>query len=183
MDISNKICGSIICGQLFKIISKHSVKCQFGSTPGVGYQDGTFTIKTLLHLRHNHNFPTWVAFIDLVKAFDTFNYALLIAILGKYGAPPRLWSTIKRMYNRSIFKLIIIKVQTSIDYEVGVKSRRNHGPGTISVLNNGLLQNTRRQVNGPGTKLIPICTKIQITNINWTISEPQIRHFLVWNYI
>ena len=88
MDIGNNIYRSIICGRLFKIISKHSVKFQFGSTPGVGCQYGTLTIKTLLHLRHNHNLPTWVAFTELVKEFDTSNHALRIAILGKYGAPP-----------------------------------------------------------------------------------------------
>ena len=81
MDIGNKIYSSIMCGRLFKIIRKHGVKCQFGFTPGVGCQDGTFTIKTLLHLRHNHKIPTWVVFVDLVKAFDTSNHALLIAIL------------------------------------------------------------------------------------------------------
>ena len=79
-----------MCGRLFKIISKHRVKCQFGSTPGVRCQDSTLKIKTLLHLRHNHNLPTWVELTDLVKAFDTFNHALLISILGKCGAPPRL---------------------------------------------------------------------------------------------
>ena len=81
MDIGNKIYSSIMCGQLIKIISKHGVKCQFGSTPGVGYQDGTFMIATHLHLRHNHNLPTWVAFADPVKVFDTSNHALLIVIL------------------------------------------------------------------------------------------------------
>ena len=88
MDTGNKIYSSIMCGQIFKIISKHGVKCQFGSTPGVGCQDGTFTIKTLIHLRHNHNLPTRVAFTDLFKDLDTYNHARLIAILGKYGASP-----------------------------------------------------------------------------------------------
>ena len=90
MGFGKKIYSSIICEKSFRIISKRGVKCQFGSTPGFGCQYGTFMIKKLLHLRHNHNLPTWVAFIDLVKAFDTSNHALLIAILGKYGAPPRL---------------------------------------------------------------------------------------------
>ena len=98
LEIVNNIYRSIMCGWLFKIISKHGVKCQFGSTPGVGCQDGTFTINTLINLRHNHNLPTWVAFADPVKAFDTSNYALLIAILWKHGALPRLSSSIKRMY-------------------------------------------------------------------------------------
>ena len=76
MYIGNKIYRSIMCGLLFNIISK---KC--GSTPGVRYQYGTFTIKILLHLRHNHNLSTWVAFSDLVEAFNTSNQALIIAIL------------------------------------------------------------------------------------------------------
>ena len=76
----------------------------------VGFQDGTFMINTLIHLRHNHNLPKWVAFADLVKASDTPNHALLIAILEKYGAPPRLCSAIKRMYNKIIVKLVIGKV-------------------------------------------------------------------------
>ena len=68
MDTSNKIYNSIMCGQLFKIIRKNGVKCQFGYIPGVGCKDGTLTIKTLLHLRHNqnHNLPTWMSFSGLV---------------------------------------------------------------------------------------------------------------------
>ena len=38
----------------------------------------------------------------------------------------------------------------------GCQTRRQHGPGTISVMNDGLLRNTRRQVDGVGTKKIPI---------------------------
>ena len=53
-------------------------------------QDGSFTIKTTMHLRHNHNLPTWVMFADLVKAFDTSNHILMIKILEKYGCPPKL---------------------------------------------------------------------------------------------
>ena len=121
MEIGNKIYSSIMCGLLFKIIIKHGVKFQFGSTPGVGCQDDTFTINTLLHIRQNHNLPTWVAFADLVKAFGTSNHALLIATLVKCGAPPRLCSAIKCMYDKSIVKLIFRKVDTSIEFKVGIK--------------------------------------------------------------
>ena len=54
-----------------------------------GCQYGTFKIKALLHLIHNNNLPTWLASANLVKAFDTYNHALLITILEKYGVPPR----------------------------------------------------------------------------------------------
>ena len=51
MNIGSKIFISILCTRLLKLIKKHGVKYQFGSTPGVGCQDGSFTIKTMLHLR------------------------------------------------------------------------------------------------------------------------------------
>ena len=90
MDMGSKIFSSILCKRLFKIIEKHGVKYQFGSTPGVGCQDGSFTIKTMLHLRRNHNLPTWVLFADLVKAFDTSNHVLMDRLLERYGCPPAL---------------------------------------------------------------------------------------------
>ena len=71
MDIGSKLFSSILCTVLFKIVRKHGLKYQFGSTPGVGCQDGSFTTKTILHLRYNHNLLTFVMFADLVKAFDT----------------------------------------------------------------------------------------------------------------
>ena len=49
MDIGSNIFSSLLCKRLFSIIRKHGFKYQFGSSPGVGCQDGTFTIKTLLH--------------------------------------------------------------------------------------------------------------------------------------
>ena len=97
----------IQCARLFTVIKKHGVKYQFASTPRVGCQYGTFTIKTLLHLFQNHNLPTWLAFSDLAKAVDTSNHQLMVTILEKYGCTPNLCDTIKRMYKDSVVKLFI----------------------------------------------------------------------------
>ena len=114
MDMESKIFIRILCTLLSKIIKLHGVKYQFRSTPGVGCQYGSFTIKTLLHLRHTHNLPTWVLFADLVKAFDTSNHVLIIKVLQRYGCPPNLRSAIERMYKNSIVRLKIGKSDTTI---------------------------------------------------------------------
>ena len=121
MDMRSKIFSSILCTRLFKIIDKHGVKYQFGSTPGVGCQDGSFTIKTMLNLRRNHNLQTWVIFAYIVKAFDTSNHSLMDKLLEKYGCPPALRSAITRMYKDSRVRLIIGKVDTTIPVYIGVK--------------------------------------------------------------
>ena len=60
-----------------------------------------------------------MAFTDLVKAFNTSNHTLLIAITVKYGAPLRIRSAIKRMNDKKIVKIIIGKIDASIDFKVG----------------------------------------------------------------
>ena len=87
----------------------------------MGYQDGSFILKTLLHLGHNHNLPSWFAFEYLVKYFDTSNHKILIDILARYGAPPRFYFAIKRIYKNSVVRLIMRKIDTSIPFKVGVK--------------------------------------------------------------
>ena len=64
----------------------------------------------------------------VVKAFDTSNNALLVAILGKYDAPPRLCPTIKCAYKKIRVKVIIGKVETSIDFKLGVKQGDSMAP-------------------------------------------------------
>ena len=123
MDIEAKMFSSLICKSLFKIIKKHSVKYQFGYSPGVGCQDGTFTIKTLLHTRHNHNLPSYVTFVDLVKAFDTVNHDMMMKILERFGALPKLRSAISRMYRDLKIVIKIGKVEENMVQTVGVRQR------------------------------------------------------------
>ena len=121
MDIGAKVFSSLICKRSFKIIKKHGVKYQFVFSPGVGCQHGTFTIKTLLHTQHNHNLSSYVAFVDLVKAFDTVNHYMMLKILERYGAPPKLRSAISRMYRDLKIFLKIGKVEENMGQTVGVR--------------------------------------------------------------
>ena len=128
MDMGAKVFSSMMCKRAFVLIRKYGIKYQFGSTPNVGCQDGTFCIKTMLHNRHQHNLPTFVMFADLVKAFDTANHELLMEILDTYGGPPKFVSAIKRMYANTKVRLIIGKIDTSIPFTVGVKQGDSMAP-------------------------------------------------------
>jgi hypothetical protein len=76
-------------GRAFRLLKLHGMQFQFGGTPNRGCQDGLFTLKTLLNAHKNHNLLLFVAFVDLVKAYNMANHNLLLKVLKKYGAPPK----------------------------------------------------------------------------------------------
>ena len=133
------------------MIKKHGVEYQFGSTPGVGCQDGTFTIKKLLHLLRNHNLPTWVAFADLFKAFDTSNHQLMVMILARYGCPPNLCDTITIIYKDSVVKLVIGEFETTIEFKVGVKQGDSVAPVLLLFIVMAFAETLEKEwtLNGP----------------------------------
>ena len=69
-----------------------------------------------------------MAFVDLVKAYDTTNHQLLIEILIQYGAPAKLCNAIERMYQDLV---VIVKVgseEREIPQTVGVRQGDNLSP-------------------------------------------------------
>jgi hypothetical protein len=98
MDVCSKKISSIMNGRAFKLLETQRTKFQFGGTPELGCCNGLFVFKTMLTLQKNHNLPTYIGFVDLVKAYDTANHALLSDILEPYGAPPRFVNTVEHIY-------------------------------------------------------------------------------------
>ena len=121
MDVSSKIFSKILSNRQYKMLKLHGNKCQFGATPNVGCQDGSFTLKTLLNLRRIHNLDTYVAFVDLVKAYDTAIHELLVNLLEKFGAPTKMVSAIERMYTGLKVVLKIGNEISYIDQTIGVR--------------------------------------------------------------
>ena len=140
MSVMSELMSRIVNQRLFKIIDKHGNKFQFGSTPKVGCRDGIFTLKTLLILRRNHDLPSYVAFVDLVKAFDTANHELLIKILEKYGAHSKLCDAIRRLYTDL---KVALKIGSSIEeilQTVGVRQGDNMAPVLFIFLMNAFAE-------------------------------------------
>ncbi len=73
LEVDYKIIGHILLARL-KVIKEnakhldHEAQCGFRN--GRGCTDSTFTVKSLMTKRREHNQETWILFLDLVKAFD-----------------------------------------------------------------------------------------------------------------
>jgi hypothetical protein len=60
-------------------------------------------------MRKNHNLPSYVAFVDLVKAYNAANHNLLLDLFEGYGAPPRFVSAIEQIYQDLVVVLKNVK--------------------------------------------------------------------------
>ena len=128
MDVCSKIFSCILNERIYGFLGKHGVKTQFVATPEVGCQDGSFTLKSFLHLRRQHKLPTFVAFVDFVKAYNAANHQLLIEILEQYGVPPKLCDAVRRMYQNLKVLIKIGKEEAEIPQTIGVRQGDNLSP-------------------------------------------------------
>ena len=113
-----------------QLLDKFGTRFLFGGTPEVGCHDSLFTLKALLNAQRNHNPPSFVGFVDLVKAYDTTNHNLLICIvLEWYGAPPTLVAVAVKMIDADdTVELKIKKKIEEIMQGVGVRQGNNMAP-------------------------------------------------------
>ena len=61
-----------------------------------------------------------MVFVDLVKAFDTVNHELMLAVMRKYGFPPRLVSMVRRVYENFTLKIQKGEEMSLLEYLIGV---------------------------------------------------------------
>ena len=126
--MSSKIVSKLITHLLQTVIFDEVTPFQFGSNPEIVYPDAVFSLKTILQSRREVDLDTWVVYVDLVKAFDTANHAILEAFLQKMGIPSRVINVIRFLYRDFKMELTIGSEKVIIDYIIGVKQGDNLAP-------------------------------------------------------
>ncbi len=128
MDVCSKIFSSVMNSRAFKLLGEHGTRFQFGCTPELGCRDDLFVLKTLLTMRKNHNLPSYVVFVDLVKSYNMDKHSLILDILEQYEAPPRFISAIERTYQDLTVVLKIEQEVVELPQTVGVQQGDNMAP-------------------------------------------------------
>jgi hypothetical protein len=146
----------------------------------LGCRDSLFVLKMLLTMRKNHNIPSHVAFVDLVKAYDTANHALLLDILERYGAPPRFVSAIKCTYQDLVVVLKIEKEVVEIPQTVGVCQGNNMAPVLFLFLMSAFAETLEAEWKRAG---IEICTVRSFVGQPLTSGKGKLRGHLPKEYL
>ena len=128
MDVCSKIFSSVMNTRAFKLLAKHGTRFQFGGTPELGCRDGLFVLKTMLNMQKIYNLPSYVGFVDLVKAYNTASHNVLIDIFEQYGTPPQFAAATESIYKDLVVVLKIKKEVVEISQLVGVRQGDNMAP-------------------------------------------------------
>jgi hypothetical protein len=72
--------------RLARLLAKVGVEYQNGFLRGRGCSDGIFSLKMAL-LKWKQHLGTWALYVDLVKAFDSVDRALMLDILLAMASP------------------------------------------------------------------------------------------------
>ena len=165
MDVGSKILSCILTERAYKLLEKHGVKWQFGATPLVGCPEGSFSLKTLLHLRHQHNLPSYVAYVDLVKAYDTANHEVLLKLLEKYGAPPQFTDIVRRLYSNLRVIINIDGKALSIPQTSGVRQGDNLSPVLFLFIMSAVAETLDIELEKNNIEK-PVCHGVDINNLD-----------------
>lgn len=161
MDVSSKILSCVLTERAYKLLELNGIQTQYGATPKVGCQDANFVLKTALHLRHQHNLPSFVAFVDLVKAYDTANHELLIALLARYGAPEELCEVVKRLYADLTVAITIEGEKLIIPQTSGIRQGDNLSPVLFLFLMSAVAEYLNKEWDTIGKQRIS-CNRVNL---------------------
>ena len=70
-------------------LKKYGTSLRFEVSPNMGCPKGSFSLRSLLQMRNEHNLQSWVVFADLIKDFDSIDHKFLFVLLEKFGIPSR----------------------------------------------------------------------------------------------
>ena len=128
LEVAYKIVGNLLLERLKPVKESLPHEAQCGFRGGRSTMDATWTIKMLVKKRREHGLPTWLLFIDLVKAFDRVPRELLWEVMLLYGVPPLLVALVVALHERVIVSFDVEGVKREMPSIIGVKQGDLLGP-------------------------------------------------------
>ena len=99
LSVVGKIFARVILNRLITVSKQTLPEAQCSFRPGRSTVDMIFAVRQLQEKCIEQNKPLYSVFIDLTKAFDTFNREALWTVLECIRCPPKLVSMIRLFYD------------------------------------------------------------------------------------
>jgi hypothetical protein len=131
-------------------------------------------------MRKNHNLPSYVAFVNLVKAYNTANHELLLTLLEKCGAPPCFVLAVEQMYQNLVVDLKIEKEVQELPHSVDVRQGNNMALVLFLFLMSAFVETLEVKWKNTG---IEVCTIQSVIGEKLTNGEGKLQGHLPKDYL
>jgi hypothetical protein len=131
-------------------------------------------------MRKNHNLPSYVTFVNLVKAYDMANQNLLLDLLEQHRATPRFVSAIECIYQDLVVVLKIEKEVVDLTQSVGVRQGNNMAPVLFLFLMSAFAETLKTEWKNDG---IGVCTVQSVIGETLLAGKGKLRGHLPKDYL
>jgi len=130
LEVPYKVVANVLkvrLGTIFESLGEH-VESQNGFRMWRGCPDGIWNLKSTLRKLKAGGHECWLLLLDLVKAFDRCDRALLWAVMERLGVPPTVLLVLKALHEEVVVKFDVDGVEQSLPSIIGVKQGDILGP-------------------------------------------------------
>ena len=120
-DSSLKVFSGILDARLRVVLREHGIEVQCGFTKGRGCSDAIYSLVRSLGVRKEHGLNTWLASLDLRKAYDSVPRDVLWPVLRKFGIPAHFIEIVQRTYAGLAVNLQLDAGMTEVPNSSGLK--------------------------------------------------------------
>lgn len=144
----SKILLIIIKNRIQNKIEKELDEDQFGFRQGIGTREAILALRVLTERRLNVNRNTFITFIDLEKAFDNVNWALLMNSMKKTRIDRRDRRIIMSLYKEQQTLIEVGEHSTTAKIKRGVRQGCSLSPYLFNLFVVEIMDTYKRNSNG-----------------------------------
>ena len=147
LPIASKVFSRVILNRVQKRLSSQVLEEQAGFQPNRSTIDHIFTLKMLLENTRDYNKPLFLCFIDIQKAYDSVNRALLWTICKHYGITDKIVRLLELLYKDSKACVRINgELSDTFDIQTGVQQGGIPSPILFNIFFDFIIRRVRERL-------------------------------------
>ena len=143
---ASKVLTSIILRRMEKILDNYLTDDQFGFRRNIGTREAILTLRQIIEKRNKKGEATYIAFVDLEKAFDSVNWNIMFRLLKKVGISYRDRRIIYSLYKNEKGIIRFGNIQEEAEIKKGVRQGCSLSPYLFNVYVQEAINRIREEI-------------------------------------
>jgi len=151
LSICGKVLTRIIADRIQKGYNEQMMEAQCGFRGGRSTTDQMFTLRQVVERRKEYGLRSYVAFVDLKKAYDSVPRKLLFKVLRAEGIPEVMVRILESLYSKTTGRVRVKgMLGAEFDLRTGVRQGCVISPLLFNIYLNHILKRAERELQAKG---------------------------------